>query len=215
MNAVDQRLVHHDNAMIQLLDPPFDKSAMDPGYIRGYVPGVRENGGQYTHAAVWTAMAFAELGDSKRAWELMTMINPVNHAQSSVGIDTYKVEPYVISADLYASPPHVGRGGWSWYTGSAGWTYRLILESLLGLRREGEHLYFNPCLPAEWTGVKIHYQYHQASYQISISQIANDGDSVGIASVKIDGVRLIGKSIPLAVTASEHVVEVTFFAGST
>ena len=125
MNAVDQRLVHRNEALIQLLDPPFDKSNLDPGYIRGYVPGVRENGGQYTHAAVWAAMAFAELGDSKRAWELMNMINPVNHAQSAARVDIYKVEPYVVSADLYARPPHRGRGGWSWYTGSAGWTYRL------------------------------------------------------------------------------------------
>jgi cellobiose phosphorylase len=200
--------VHRDDSLIQLLAPPFDKSKLDPGYIRGYVPGVRQNGGQYTHAAVWAAMAFAELGDSKRAWELMNMINPVNHAQSAAGIDTYKVEPYVVSADLYASPPHVGRGGWSWYTGSAGWTYRLILESLLGLRREGEHLYLNPCLPAEWSKVRIHYRYHQASYQIALTQIACDGGAGGIASVILDGVNQDGKSIPLVGICSEHIVEI-------
>ena len=208
LNAVDQRLVHRADALIQLLDPPFDKSHLDPGYIRGYVPGVRENGGQYTHAAVWAAMAFAELGDSKRAWELLTMINPVNHAQTTAGIDTYKVEPYVVSADLYASPPHVGRGGWSWYTGSAGWTYRLIVESLLGLRREGERLYFHPCLPAEWQSVKIRYRYHQASYQISISQIFSNSDFPGVASVLLDGVSQDGKSIPLVADLSEHLVEI-------
>ena len=132
MKAVDERLVRRDHALIQLLDPPFDKSNLDPGYIRGYVPGVRENGGQYTHGAIWAAMAFAALGDRERAWELTTMINPVNHARTPEGMATYKVEPYVIAADVYALAPHTGRGGWSWYTGSAGWMYRLIVESLLG-----------------------------------------------------------------------------------
>ena len=138
MKAVDERLVRRDHALIQLLDPPFDKSALDPGYIRGYVPGVRENGGQYTHGAIWAAMAFAALGDRERAWELATMINPVNHARTPEGVATYKVEPYVIAADVYALAPHTGRGGWSWYTGSAGWMYRLIVESLLGLTLEGD-----------------------------------------------------------------------------
>ena len=127
-----ERLVRRDHALIQLLDPPFDKSDLDPGYIRGYVPGVRENGGQYTHGAIWAAMAFAALGDRERAWELATMINPVNHARTPEGVATYKVEPYVIAADVYALAPHTGRGGWTWYTGSAGWMYRLIVESLLG-----------------------------------------------------------------------------------
>ena len=128
---------HRDQALIQLLDPPFDKSDMNPGYIKGYVPGVRENGGQYTHAAIWMAMAFAKLGDSRRAWELMTMINPVNHGNSPESIATYKVEPYVAAADVYAVQPHTGRGGWTWYTGSAGWMYRLIMESLLGTEAGG------------------------------------------------------------------------------
>ena len=134
MEAADQRLIHRDQALIQLLDPPFDKSDLNPGYIKGYVPGVRENGGQYTHGAIWMAMAFAQLGDSRRAWELMAMINPVNHARSPESIATYKVEPYAVAADVYALSPHTGRGGWTWYTGSAGWMYRLIVESLLGLQ---------------------------------------------------------------------------------
>ena len=137
MEAADQRLIHRDQALIQLLDPPFDKSDLNPGYIKGYVPGVRENGGQYTHGAIWMAMAFAKLGDSRRAWELMAMINPVNHARSPESIATYKVEPYAVAADVYALSPHTGRGGWTWYTGSAGWMYRLIVESLLGLRLDG------------------------------------------------------------------------------
>ena len=140
--------MRRDDSLIQLFDPPFDKSNLDPGYIKGYVPGVRENGGQYTHAAVWASMAFAALGDARRAWELFTLINPVNHALSGQDAATYKVEPYVVAADVYTSPPHAGRGGWTWYTGSAGWMYRLIIESLLGLRLEVDQLRFEPCLPA-------------------------------------------------------------------
>jgi cyclic beta-1,2-glucan synthetase len=147
MEAVDRRLVRRDHGLIQILDPPFDKSDLNPGYIKGYVPGVRENGGQYTHAAIWAAMAFAALGENSRAWELLAMINPVNHTGSPEEITKYKVEPYVVAADVYAVSPHTGRGGWTWYTGSAGWLYTLILESLLGLRREGDKLHFAPCLP--------------------------------------------------------------------
>ncbi|MFA7242119.1 MAG: hypothetical protein WC091_18555, partial [Sulfuricellaceae bacterium] len=149
MKALDERLVRRTHALVQLFNPPFDnQSKLDPGYIRGYVPGVRENGGQYTHGAVWAAMAFAALGDSERAWALLTMINPVNHALSAEGVSIYKVEPYVAAADVYAAAPHIGRGGWSWYTGSAGWMYRLILESLLGLKLDVDKLHLAPCLPA-------------------------------------------------------------------
>ncbi len=139
MDALDERLVRRDSGLIQLLDPPFDKSALNPGYIKGYVPGVRENGGQYTHAAVWAAMAFAALGDGRRAWELLALINPLNHSRTAEAVAVYKVEPYVIAADVYAVRPHTGRGGWTWYTGAAGWYYRLIVESLLGLRRRRRH----------------------------------------------------------------------------
>ncbi len=132
MDAVDRRLVRREDGLIQLFDPPFDKSSLDPGYIKGYVPGVRENGGQYTHAAVWVAMAFAKLGDYRRAWELFSLINPARHGATAPGIATYRVEPYVVAADVYAVPPHTGRGGWTWYTGSAGWMYRLIIESSPG-----------------------------------------------------------------------------------
>ena len=156
--------------LVQLLDPPFDKSTLDPGYIRGYVPGVRENGGQYTHGAIWAAMAFAALGDRERAWELMTMINPVNHAATPEGVATYKAEPYVIAADVYAVAPHTGRGGWSWYTGSAGWMYRLIVESLLGVTLEGQRLRFAPCLPADWIAFTMHYRHGETTYDIAIRQ---------------------------------------------
>jgi cellobiose phosphorylase len=209
MEAVDKRLVRRDHALIQLLDPPFDKSPLNPGYIRGYVPGVRENGGQYTHAAIWAAMAFARLGDSRRAWELLAMINPVNHGKTAEGVATYKVEPYVVAADVYALTPHTGRGGWTWYTGSAGWMYRLIVESLLGLRLEVDKLYFAPCLPADWKAFKMHYRYRETVYHIVVSQTrAADDEKIGETSVTMDGVERHDKAIPLVDDRQEHSVEV-------
>jgi cellobiose phosphorylase len=204
MEAVDKLLVRRDHTLVQVLDPPFDKSNMNPGYIKGYVPGVRENGGQYTHAAIWMAMAFAQLGDSSRAWELLSIINPVNHAGSSEGIATYKVEPYVVAADVYAVSPHVGRGGWTWYTGSAGWMYRLILESLLGLRREGDKLRLVPCLPKDWDVFKVHYRYRETVYHITVLQTrAGTGESV-----TVDGVEQPDTAIFLVDDHQEHSVEV-------
>ena len=205
MEAVDKRLVRRDHRLIQLLDPPFDKSNLNPGYIKGYVPGVRENGGQYTHGAIWTAMAFAALGDSRRAWELLAIINPVNHGRSPEEIETYKVEPYVVAADVYAVSPHIGRGGWTWYTGSAGWMYRLIVESLLGLRLEVDKLRFEPCLPADWEMFKVHYRYRKTTYHITVRQMpAGSGET----SVTIDGVERHDKAIPLVDDRQDHTVEV-------
>jgi cyclic beta-1,2-glucan synthetase len=205
MEAVDERLVRREHGLIQLLDPPFDKSALNPGYIKGYVPGVRENGGQYTHAAIWAAMAFARLGDNRRAWELFTMINPVNHARSAEETGTYKVEPYVVAADVYAVPPHTGRGGWTWYTGSAAWMYRLIMESLLGLRLEVDKLRFTPCLPADWKGFKMHYRYRETLYHIAVLQTpAGNGEM----RVSVDGIVQHDKTIPLVDDQKEHWVEV-------
>jgi cellobiose phosphorylase len=205
MEALDRRLVRRDHGLIQLLDPPFDTSDLNPGYIKGYVPGVRENGGQYTHGAIWAAMAFAALGDSRRAWELLSMINPVNHARSPEEIATYKVEPYVVAADVYALPPHIGRGGWTWYTGSAGWMYRLIVESLLGLRREVDKLRFAPCLPADWKAFKVYYRYRETVYDIAVLQ-GIDGD--GEMRVTVDGVEQPDKGIPLVDDRLDHSVEV-------
>jgi cellobiose phosphorylase len=204
MEAVDRFLVRRDHDLIQLLDPPFDKSDLNPGYIKGYVPGVRENGGQYTHAAIWTVMAFAALGDSRRAWEQLAMINPVNHGKTREKITTYKVEPYVVAADVYAVAPHRGRGGWTWYTGSAGWMYRLILESLLGLRLEVDKLRFAPCLPSDWESFKIHYRYRETFYHITIHQT----DNGSTASVTFDGVEQPDGSIPLVDDRQEHSAEV-------
>jgi len=203
MAAADRRLVRREHALIQLLDPPFDKSGLNPGYIKGYVPGVRENGGQYTHAAIWTVMAFAALGDSRRAWELFDMINPVNHANSEAAIAVYKVEPYVVAADVYGVAPHTGRGGWTWYTGSAGWMYRLIVESLLGLKLEVDKLRFAPCLPADWKTFKLHYRYRETLHHIVVLQTADEK-----TRVTVDGVELRDETVPLVDDRLEHAVEV-------
>ena len=209
MEALDRRLVDRDHGLIKLLAPPFDKSNLDPGYIRGYVPGVRENGGQYTHAAIWAAMAFAAMGDRQRAWDLFNMINPVNHSYSSQAIAIYKVEPYVMAADIYAVAPHTGRGGWTWYTGSAGWMYRLIMESLLGLRLETDTLHFAPCFPAHWSSFKVHYRFRETVYHITLKQSPeHDGE----INVMMDGVLHQGESVKLINDLQEHFVELTFAA---
>ncbi len=178
---------------------------MNPGYIKGYPPGVRENGGQYTHGAIWAVMAFAALGDRRRAWDLFAMINPVNHARSADGVATYRVEPYVVAADVYACAPHTGRGGWTWYTGSAAWMYRLIVESLLGLVLEGDRLRFKPCLPTEWKGFRVHYRYRETVYHISVVQTPGGGDET---RVTVDGVERHDDGIPLVDDRREHSVEV-------
>jgi cellobiose phosphorylase len=210
MDAVDKRLVRRDDALVQLLDPPFDKSDLNPGYIKGYVPGVRENGGQYTHGAIWAAMAFAALGDSRRAWELLAMINPLNHARSPEEIATYKVEPYVVAADVYAVPPHTGRGGWTWYTGSAGWMYRLIVESLLGLKLEKDRLHVEPCLPSDWEGFTVHYRYRETIYHINVKVLQGPAGA-GATSVIVDGVMQEDKWINLKDDNIEHSVELAIY----
>jgi cyclic beta-1,2-glucan synthetase len=204
LDAVDHRLVRRDLGLVQLLDPPFDQSHLDPGYIKGYVPGVRENGGQYTHAAVWTAMAFAAIGDGDRAWELTSLINPINHSRTLTAVETYKVEPYVVPADVYSNDQHVGRGGWTWYTGAAGWMYRLLTESLLGIRLEVDHLRLEPVLPEAWKSLKIHYRYRETFHHISIHN--NGGKTV--TRVVFDGVERPERTIPLLDDRLEHNVDV-------
>jgi cellobiose phosphorylase len=204
MRAVDEHLVDRDAALIKLLEPPFDHSNPSPGYIQGYVRGVRENGGQYTHAAVWATMAFAALRDIEHSWDLVRMINPINHAGSADGISVYKSEPYVVASDVYSLPPHTGRGGWTWYTGSAGWMYRLILESLLGLTVESDLLRIAPCIPKDWKSFKIHYRYHETMYDITVIQTSAD-ERQGIT---VNGVAVSGASITLVNDALVHSVEV-------
>jgi cellobiose phosphorylase len=205
MAAVDRRLVRREAGLIQLFDPPFDVTPLDPGYIKGYIPGVRENGGQYTHGAIWTAMAFAQLGDSERAWELFTLLNPVHHGGTAGQIATYKVEPYVVAADVYAVVPHTGRGGWTWYTGSAGWMYRLLVETLLGANLEGDRLRLAPRMPRAWNTYKIHYRYRQTIYHITITRLAADPPAASRCS--LDGRELPGTTIPLQDDHQEHFVE--------
>ncbi|HMB96102.1 MAG TPA: glucoamylase family protein [Tepidisphaeraceae bacterium] len=205
MENVDKRLVRRGDKLIQVLDPPFDKSDLNPGYIKGYVPGVRENGGQYTHAAIWTAMAFAAMDNSEKAWELFSMINPISHAAAPDAIAKYRVEPYVIAADVYAVAPHVGRGGWTWYTGSAGWMYRFITESLLGLRLEIDHLHIAPRLPAGWQSFKIHYRYRETFYHI---EILRRPVGSGVKSVVVDGNENPQLTIPLIDDRNDHQVQV-------
>ena len=213
MESLSARLVHRDAGLVQLLDPPFNPQARteagiyahDPGYIAGYVPGVRENGGQYTHAAIWATMAFAQLGDRDRAWELMRMINPLRHGNSAAAIDIYKVEPYVVAADVYAVAPHIGRGGWTWYTGSAGWMYRLIVESLLGVQRRGDQLWIAPCIPAHWPGYKAQYRHGDALYRINITQ---SDSHRGAPSIAMDGVVVQTPWISLRSAGGDHQVEV-------
>lgn len=206
MQAVDEHLVRREAGLIQLLDPPFDKSPLDPGYIRGYVPGVRENGGQYTHGAIWAAMAFASLGDGERAWELAAMINPVNHARTEADIAIYKAEPYVMAADVYALAPHTGRGGWSWYSGSAGWMYRLLVESLLGLRLEGSRLRLSPCLPADWPEFRMRYRYRATIFNIVVTQMPASSAFAG--STLVDGIEQADGAILLVDDMAEHQVEI-------
>ena len=205
MRAVDAHLIRRDVGLIQLFDPPFDHSSLNPGYIKGYIPGVRENGGQYTHGAIWTTMAFALTGDADRAWELFALLNPVHHSATPSQVATYKVEPYVVAADVYAVAPHTGRGGWTWYTGSAGWMYRLLLETLLGVNLEGNQLRLTPSLPGTWTAFTLHYRYRQTSYHIRIAKLT--GAPAGESQLTLDGQSLAGNIIPLLDDHRDHSVE--------
>jgi cyclic beta-1,2-glucan synthetase len=186
--SVNAQLVNRSDGLVQLFAPPFDRTGKDPGYIKAYPPGVRENGGQYTHAATWTVLAFALLGDGDRAAELFSLINPINHASSRTGIHRYKVEPYVACADVYAASSHVGRGGWTWYTGSAAWMYRSAMEGILGLHVRGDRLLIDPCIPRYWDAFEIAYRYRSTTYRITIENPA--GVNRGIVSAVIGGVEV-------------------------
>jgi cyclic beta-1,2-glucan synthetase len=209
MAAVDKYLVRRDEKLLVLFTPPFDNPANDPGYVKGYPPGIRENGGQYTHAALWAALAFAMQGDGDKAHELFSMLNPINHSNSSTEMHRYRVEPYVACADLYSMPPHVGRGGWTWYTGSAGWMYRVALEWMLGFRVRGANLELDPCIPHGWPGFEISFRYRSSRYDISVENPL--GACRGILATKLDGEMLTGSKkslIPLTDDGATHVVQV-------
>jgi len=207
MTAVEQHLVHRPEGLILLLTPPFDRTPLDPGYIKGYLPGIRENGGQYTHAAVWTVLAFAALGDGDKAGELFRMLNPINRSNSRANVQRYKVEPYVVAGDVYAEPPHVGRGGWTWYTGSAGWLYRAGIEWILGFRVRGTTLCIDPCIPRNWPGFSIRLRYHSATYKIRVENPSSV--TRGVALTELNGKLLGGwANIPLADDGAEHEIHI-------
>ncbi|MBS1217029.1 MAG: hypothetical protein H6R21_162 [Proteobacteria bacterium] len=206
MAAVETNLTNRDAALMLLFSPPFDHGTVDPGYIKGYVPGVRENGGQYTHAAVWTLIANALLGDGDRAGELFTLLNPINHALTRTGLHTYCVEPYVAAADVYAVPPHAGRGGWTWYTGSAAWMYRAGVESILGLQLSGDLLRIDPCIPRGWRDFAIIYRHGETRYTITVEN--PHGVCRGVASVAMDGTALPSFAIILSNDALPHEIRV-------
>jgi len=206
MGAVADRLVRHDDQLILLFTPPFDKTTHDPGYIKGYLPGIRENGGQYTHAALWAVWAFAELGQGDRAEALFRLLNPIYHSDTPKKVERYRVEPYVVAADVYGVPPHTGRGGWTWYTGSASWMYRLGVEAILGLRRTGKTLQVNPCIPKHWQRYKMTYRYGSASYHIHVEN--PDGVNRGVKQATLDGVSLPENKIPLVNDGQNHEIHV-------
>jgi cyclic beta-1,2-glucan synthetase len=213
MDALEKHLIRHDDNIALLLTPPFDRSSHDPGYIKGYPPGIRENGGQYTHGTIWSIFAFAALGQGDRAGDLFAILNPICHSCTPTTVARYKVEPYAACADVYSVAPHVGRGGWSWYTGSAGWLYRSGLEAILGFRVHGNILAIDPCLPKAWPGYKIVFRRQSARNTITRYDITVKNPhhvSRGVVSSVLDGADLPKgvARIPLVDDGELHLVRV-------
>jgi cyclic beta-1,2-glucan synthetase len=207
MGSVEEHLVRWDDRLILLFSPPFDRTSRDPGYIKGYGPGIRENGGQYTHAAVWSVIAFAMLGEGDKAAALFDLLSPIGHTSRAANFHRYKGEPYALAADVYAGPPHVGRAGWTWYTGAAGWLYRAGLEWILGFRKHGSALRIDPCIPREWKGFEITYRHGATLYRVTVENPT--GVCRGVSRVTLDGTPLSGASlIPLSDDGREHSVHV-------
>jgi len=205
MESVERRLVRRESGLLQLLSPPFDRTPLDPGYIKGYVPGIRENGGQYTHAAIWSVAAFAMLGEGDKATELFNLLNPIHHTRGRSDLDRYQVEPYVMAADVYSEPPHEGRGGWTWYTGAAGWLYRTGLEWILGFRKQGSALRIDPCIPKEWKRFEIAYRHGDTLYRITVEN--PQGVCRGVSRVSVDGILRPGEGrVDLTDDGGEHEV---------
>jgi cyclic beta-1,2-glucan synthetase len=212
MDAVRAHLVRRDAQIVLLLTPPFDRTALDPGYIKGYVPGVRENGGQYTHAALWTVIALARLGLGDESMELFHMLNPINHMRTAEDTERYRAEPYVVAADVYAHPMHVGRGGWTWYTGSAGWMYKAAIQALLGLRRSGSTISVNPCIPTAWPHYSLEWRIGRTRYRFIVSN--PEHRCCGIASAELDGILIDPGAIPLKDDGGVHEVTIALGADS-
>ncbi|MET0497820.1 MAG: glucoamylase family protein [Steroidobacteraceae bacterium] len=207
MAAADEQLIRHDDGLALLFTPPFDKTPLDPGYVKGYPPGLRENGGQYTHAATWSVIAFAKLGQGEKAAALFSLLNPINRTSTRTGLRRYKVEPYAVAADVYSVAPHVGRGGWTWYTGSAGWMYRAGIEGILGLHVQGDHLLLTPCIAKDWPGFDMVFKYRSSRYEIAVTN--PHGVNRGAVRTVVDGVALgLGETrIALVDDGGTHVVE--------
>jgi cyclic beta-1,2-glucan synthetase len=206
MDSTDTHLVRRSDRLILLLTPPFDKSQPSPGYIQGYVPGVRENGGQYTHGALWTVLAFARLGDGDAAAELFALLNPVNHARTPRDVHQYRVEPYVVAADVYSQPPHTGRGGWTWYTGSAGWMYRVGIEAILGLSLHRGALAIDPCIPRHWRRYEVFFKPPRVDYHIVVEN--PNGVTRGVQLIEIDGREQTERLVPVMADGQRHEVRV-------
>jgi cyclic beta-1,2-glucan synthetase len=193
MAAVERELIRDDDGLALLFTPPFNRTAHDPGYIKGYPPGIRENGGQYPHAAAWSVMAFAGLGEGAKAVALFSLLNPINHARSRSDLRRYKVEPYVVAADVYSAADHVGRGGWTWYTGSAAWLYRAGIEAILGLRVSGGALHLDPCIPQAWPGFQATLRRGSTRFEIEVKNPA--GVAKGVASAQLDGTEVAERPV--------------------
>ncbi len=206
MDAVRTALIARGSGLLLLLDPPFDRSSQDPGYIKGYPPGVRENGGQYTHAAVWIVMALAQLGSGDECGELFHMLNPINHTRTAADVERYKAEPYVVAGDVFARAPHAGRGGWSWYTGSAAWLYRAGLETMLGLRRSGDTFSVKPCIPSSWPQYEIAWRVQDTRYVITVTN--PDRLCRGVLEASLDDVAIDATAIPLVQDGRTHHVRI-------
>ena len=205
MESLENYLVDRENMIIKLLTPPFYKTNLEPGYIKSYIPGVRENGGQYTHGAIWSVIANAKIRDGERAGEYFRFLNPIEHARTKEDAIKYKVEPYVVVADVYSAPNMIGRGGWSWYTGSSSWLFMAGFESILGIKKEGDRLYINPCIPAEWESFSISYKYKTSQYNINVYN--SDHKSTGIKTIYDDNNLSGTNEIKLIDDGEEHSIE--------
>jgi cyclic beta-1,2-glucan synthetase len=210
MDSVRTHLVRRSAQVVLLLDPPFDRSAQAPGYIKGYPPGIRENGGQYTHAAAWIVMALARLGSGDEATEVFHLLNPVNHARTPADVARYRGEPYVVAGDVCAHPDHAGQAGWTWYTGAAGWLYRAGLESILGLRRHGETFELAPCIPAGWPGFSISWRVGETRYEIEVTN--PERRCRGVVTADLDGVAVNPSAVPLVEDGALHRLRVVLGA---
>jgi cyclic beta-1,2-glucan synthetase len=208
---VRTHLVRRGSGVILLLSPPFDHTALDPGYIKGYIPGIRENGGQYTHAAAWVVLALARLGSGDEAVELFHMLNPINHSRTASEVEKYMTEPYAVAGDVYDHPAHRGRGGWTWYTGSAGWMYRVGLEGILGLQRRGACFTVDPCIPSSWPTYSIEWRFGTTPYTIVVEN--PERCCRGVASAELDGSPADPAAIPLSDDGRAHRVRVVLGAG--